>query len=484
MSLINEEILNPSTNVFRNGIVLPGEGYSPGWPLSTDGAGPAYSVSSEEDYDLFGQALKIIFTMQQYDEYEWDVHASTAATPTSTTSIGLDGIGVFMVMTDYTTDINFYSENTTAVREFYDFITGVTGSLVWTINASVVYNPYLNTNENTPLVSKEFYIPVVANDTMDNLVAKVLNEDTGLAAQINGYFLGNDIAPAIREIYYSADQNHPFVVSAESIPATSSADNKAHMKVTIRTMVERVLNQITCRTFNLKAFYVATRANTYYLNDMMYELRSFDDMYGRNKPGTPFTGKYVKRSYGFKFNLDYIKDYSEDENATIDLTPIPGTSSSNAIGLDIQGTMRTVNISGTRVDNSNYWMFHAPFEYIDDVSSSPTYGEVGQGGVIYMGTSNWGWSKFMKAVMGTFQFIDGPYRLIIMTIPSSLMQQYVPSRYCKYQYPDGTYIIQAGLEDMCYVLIERFTTRKNDEQFNAIDYELVLRRAVPLGSST
>jgi hypothetical protein len=251
-------------------------------------------------------------------------------------------------------------------------------------------------------------------------------------------------------------------------------------------MVEGIQNQVTCRTSNLKAFYLATRANTCYVNDMMYELRSFEDMYGRNKPGSSVvtSNQAVKRSYGFKFNLDYIREYTEDENASIDMTPIPGASSASSIGLDIQGTTRTVNISGTRVDNSNYWMFHAPFEYLDTTPTSPTEGEIIQGGVIYMGTSNWGWCKFMKAIMGTFQFIDGPYRLIIMSIPSSLMQQYVPDRFCKYQYPDGTYIVQAGTEDMCYVLIERFTTTKNDEMYNAIDYSLVLRRAMALGSST
>ena len=100
-----------------------------------------------------------------------------------------------------------------------------------------------------------------------------------------------------------------------------------------------------------------------------------------------------------------------------------------------------------------------------------------------MGTSNWGWLKFMKAIMGTFQFIDGPYRLIMMTIPSSLMQQYVPDRGCKYQYPDGTYIVQAGTEDMCYVMIESFQTTKNEEMFNAISYRLRLRRVLALGET-
>jgi len=85
--------------------------------------------------------------------------------------------------------------------------------------------------------------------------------------------------------------------------------------------------------------------------------------------------------------------------------------------------------------------------------------------------------------MGTFQFIDGPYRLIMMTIPSSLMQQYVPDRGCKYQYPDGTYIVQAGTEDMCYVMIESFQTTKNEEMFNAISYRLRLRRVLALGET-
>jgi hypothetical protein len=330
-------------------------------------------------------------------------------------------------------------------------------------------------------------------DSLEDIGNMVANGDGmgvySLQDQMNDYFLGttSEIDAAISSIYIDADAVTPFIVSTEVITSQQSADGKGHLKINIKTIVEGIQNQVTCRTSNLKAFYLATKANTYYVNDMMYELRSFTDMYGRNKPGsTPVYASdgAVKRSYGFKFNLDYIKEYQEDENSSIDITPIPGASSSASIGLDVMGTTRTVSITGVRVDNSNYWMFHAPFEYIDTTPSHVTYGQVMQGGVIYMGTSNWGWCKFMKAVMGTFQFIDGPYRLIIMTIPSSLMQQYVPDRACKYQYPDGTYIVQAGTEDMCYVLVERFTTTKNDEMFNAIDYSLVLRRVMALGSST
>jgi hypothetical protein len=484
-ALIDEESSSPGTNIFKNGIVNPiTDGYEPGWPLSTDGDGPVYLIETELATDLFGESVKIIFTMQQYDEYDWDVNASTVATDDSETSIGLNGLGVFLVITDYTTDVSFYRTNTTSVSALNgDFmVTGsTTGSLIWTVNSSVVYNPYLNKNENTPLTSKEFFVLVEDGDSLDDIAIKIgaPGSPYNLQNQLNDYFLGDDIDPAIKELYEDADSSTPFIVATEVI---YESDTKYHLKVNIKTTVEGIQNQVTCRTAGLYAFYLATRANTYYVNDMMYELRSFEDMYGRQKPGsTPVYG-YTKRSYGFKFNLDYIKEFTEDENASIDLTPIPGTSSANAIGLDVMGTTRTISISGIRVDNSNYWMFHAPFEYIDDAATGGT-GQVMQGGVIYLGTSNWGWCKFMKATMGTFQFIDGPYRLVIMTIPSSLMQQYVPDRHCKYQYPDGTYIIQAGTEDMCYVMIERFTTRKNDEMFNAIEYDLVLRRVVALGSS-
>jgi len=490
--LINEEILTPGCNVFKNGITGTAvSGYSPGWPTLVN------SVSVEPADDVFGESIKIIFTLDDWPyvnpggvstTYGWDVNVSMVAPTNSTSSTGLDGMGAFLVATDYTTDVSFYKQGSTAVQDADFMVTG-TGYLIWTVNSSIVYNPYLNKNENTPLTSKEFTIPIFAHNDLLAIADMVANGDGGtvgsLEDQINDYFLGTDIDPAIQQLYIDADPVRPFIVSTEVIAPGDSADGKGHLKVNIKTMVEGIQNQITCRTVNLKAFYLATRANTYYVNDMMYELRSFEDMYGRNKPGsTTLTEGYVKRSYGFKFNLDYIKEYTEDETSSIDVTTIPGMSSGNTIGLDTSGTQRTISITGVRVDNSNYWMFHAPFEYVDNEPTSLTRGDVLQGGVIYMGTSNWGWCKFMKAVMGTFQFIDGPYRLIIMSIPSSLMQQYVPDRYCKYQYPDGTYIVQAGTEDMCYVMIEKFTTTKDAEMFNAMSYVLLLRRVVALGSST
>jgi hypothetical protein len=45
-------------------------------------------------------------------------------------------------------------------------------------------------------------------------------------------------------------------------------------------------------------------------------------------------------------------------------------------------------------------------------------------------------------------------------------------------------MVQAGTEDMCYVMIERFSTTKDEEMYNAISYELALRRVAALGSST
>jgi hypothetical protein len=225
-----------------------------------------------------------------------------------------------------------------------------------------------------------------------------------------------------------------------------------------------------------------TKPNTYLVKENTYELRSYEDMYGRNKPGSSTVNStYVRRSYGFKFDLDYITNYVEQEKAGIDLTPIPGLSSAFTIGIDAQGTTRTITIDGTRVDNSNIWMFHCPYEYqLNQFEGDPA---VEEGGVIYTGTSNWGWTKFMKALLGTFQFIDGPYRLVIMTVPSSSMSQYVLDRNCKYQYVDGTYIIKAGYEDMCYVMVDQFQTTRTDTKYNAIDYQLILKRVTPLGSA-
>jgi len=490
---------HPEQNIYINGIT--GTGISPSnWPINIIGG-----VSATKTTDILGDALNITFTLTSSTSpattvsYIWDVHAVTVAPENATNEIGLDGMSAFMIITDYTTDISFFTENSTRVNPGVDVLTGTTGSLIWTINAAIVYSPYKSNTENVPQVSKQFYIPIYELDTLDTIKKRI---DSGnqpgesipcfsLGTQINNYFTGSDgeLNSYIVDLYTETDPKTPFTVITDITTGTSDTDGKRHLKVNIRTMVERVQNQVTCRTSNLNCFYLATNANCYFVADRTMELRSFEDMYGRNKPGSTLVTGYTKRSYGFRFNLDYIKSYVEEESSTLDVTPIPGTSSSNAIGLDIMGPTRVINISGIRVDNSNDWFFHAPYEFIDDKSSGGNIlppgqtGQIMQGGVIYAGTSNWGWCKFMKAVMGTFQFIDGPYRLIMMTVPSSLMQQYVPSRYCKYQYPDGTYIVQAGLEDMCYVMIERFNTTMTEEMFNAIQYELILKRVMALGSS-
>lgn len=497
ISNIEALLADPDVNVFKNGIT---DNAHKGWPKGANkpvatliGDNPVVGQAT----DILGPCLNIEFTLQPATDvsptdntnvttpYIWDIHCQTSAAPDGVSEIGLNGMGAFMVITDFTTDISFYNAVKTRTQDSWvDFpqaINGLnTGSLVWTINAAIVYNPYKSSSENTPQITQEFSIPVLPDQSLVDIENRINGVGgTGLQDQINDYFL-NNAPPGWTALYSSYDPTTPFTVTTEIV--TGTAYTKPHLQVNIRTMVEHVQHQISCRAVNLNAFYLATRANCYYVSNMLYELRSYEDMYGRNKPGSspiPSSG-YVKRSYGFRFNLDYITDYEEEEMATLDLTPIPGTSSSNTIGLDVIGTVRTVTISGVRVDNSNEWLFHAPFEYIDDPSGG---GVVTEAGIIYAGTSNWGWMKFLKATMGTFQFIDGPYRLIMMTIPSSLMQQYVPSRYCKYQYPDGTYIVQVGTEDMCYVMIERFTTKKNEQMFNAIEYTLVLRRVIPLGSS-
>ena len=176
-----------------------------------------------------------------------------------------------------------------------------------------------------------------------------------------------------------------------------------------------------------------------------------------------------------------VTSYTDTEASPIDMTAIPGLSTAYNIGLDTTGPGREIYIEGVRVDNMNQWMFNAPFEYMLNRFQGDT--ATGTGGVMYVGTSNWGWIKFLKATLGTFQFIDGPYRLIVMTIPSSAMQQYVLNRNCKYQYSDGTLIIQAGFEDMCYVILSNFQVIKTADMTNAITYQLRMNRVIPLGSS-
>lgn len=469
----------------KNNLYLNGTTRVASWP-----SGIVTSVETQKTTDMFGEALLINFTMgiNNPDGYLYDVHVQQE---------GLDGIGSFLIITDYTTDVSFYTKGQQIVDPFEIVDTTTTGSLIWTVNAAFVFEPYKSKNENVPQVKKEFWIPVLSGDKLFDVASpsgtikdKIENGVSGvcdsLQDQMRDYFTGptSTLPEEIKSMYQDASYSggYPFVVECTILNSDDASDRKDHLKVNIRTMMERVQNQISCKTTNLRSFYLKTKPNTYYVANQMMELRSFEDMYGRNKPGSSsFSGNYQKRSYGFRFNLDYITEYDEEEAATIDLTPIPGTSSGNAIGLDMVGTTRTINIAGVRVDNSNDWMFHAPFEYVDDSVTNGS--QIMQGGVIYVGTSNWGWSKFMKATMGTFQFIDGPYRLIMMTLPSSLMQQYVPDRYCKYQYPDGTYIVQAGTEDMCYVMIESFQTAKSEDMFNAISYRLRLRRAIPLGST-
>lgn len=469
--------------IFKNGITDTDDAnYELDWPTDLFSAG---EVITTPCVDIFGEALKIKFTMPENSGYLWDV---------GTQQTGLDGIGSFLIVTDYTTDVSFYDINSTEVDSGEIVDTLRTGSLIWTINAAFKFSPYKSNNEHVPQVSKEFVIIVRPGDvfydinhpelSLKNRIESGTNNGSygSLQNQINQYFTGatGEIPDIIAEIYQNAgdDTSTPFTVDCSILASGAAVDGKNHLKVNIKTLVEQIQNQISCKTTNLKSFYLKTKANTYYVANQMNELRSFEDMYGRNKPGSStVTGDYTKRSYGFRFNLDYIQDYTETEASTIDITPIPGMSSGNSIGLDIAGTTRAITIKGVRIDNSNDWMFHAPWDYLDKTTN-----QVVNAGIIYMGTSNWGWCKFMKAIMGTFQFIDGPYRLIMMTVPSSLMQQYVPERYCKFQYPDGTYIVQAGTEDMCYVMIEQFTTTKDEDKYNAIEYQLTLKRVIPLGS--
>lgn len=490
ISDIEIALRDPNLSVLKNG-----RPDGTGWPsdiIAPDGYGRP-DVTAEVIEDFYGRALAITFALIPYGGYPcWDVQS---------TKIGLDGIGSFMIQSDYTTGISFLNGDDQNVDDYEIIDPSKPAFLIWTVNASFNYDANRSLNENVPQGSKEFKIPIYVGDTLKSIRSVIENGTVdkvpsykGLQEQLHDFFMNPEtstLPPEIREIYADSAQNgQPFVVTTELVVEKEMYMGKAvdveKLNVNISTLAERVQNQISCRVENVRCFYLETKPNVYYVSHPVFELRSFEDMYGRNKPGSTNISKgdgSVKRSYGFKFNLDYITDYDEEEQSQIDMTPIPGTSSGNAIGLDMVGATRTITIKGIRVDNSNDWMFHAPFEFVDDPGTLSKKKSTVQGGIIYIGTSNWGWIKFMKAIMGTFQFIDGPYRLIVMTMPSSLMQQYFPDKGCKYQYSDGTYVVQVGTEDMCYVMIESFTHGKTDEMFNAISYSLKLRRVAQLGTT-
>jgi hypothetical protein len=452
------------------------------WPYFVD----QDNIETQMGHDILGDYLEVFIEMYPFQnpgdtdglDNLYDVYTSTIGDDGMP---GLEGINILMIVTDYTSDIYFKSGDDAVILSDDT----IYHQLQWRVNAALVNSSRI-LDESAPKSAQTFDVDVEEGDDLYAIKYKILNgyEITidgvpttigSLESRLNHFFTE---VSKLKDLYIRHDGRNPFTVTC-----TMNTDDKGinHLLVNIKSIVESVENQISSSITGIENMYVSTKPNCYFVKENTYELRSYEDMYGRNKPGsTTASGTYVKRSYGFKFNLDYITEYREEERSNIDTTTIPGLSSAYTIGLDTVGTLRTININGTRVDNSNVWMFHAPYAVQTTDSQGNTVME--EGGVIYTGTSNWGWMKFMKAIQGTFQFIDGPYRLIIMTVPSSSMQQYVLGKDSKYQYIDGTYIVKVGYEDMCYVMVDSFTTTKSEDMFNAINYSLILKRVTPLGS--
>ncbi len=399
-----------------------------GWPIFVNTA----KIGTYIGTDLLGEYLDVAIYMYPYrpendnDAFDdlYDIYTSNIGVNGNE---GLTGLNTLMIVSDYTTDISFRDEDTQAI------LSADEGWLQFRIDAAIVPSNRFY-NENVPQTSKVFKIPIETDYTLDDIKERIYNyevptSDTGtifvgLEGQINQFFLEDPVLSLIYTKHPIIDDTdtmydiNPFTVTCTYYNEPET--DKRHLKINIKGVNEGVEAQISAKTSGVSNMITTTKPNTYLVKENTYELRSFEDMYGRNKPGSSTVNStYVRRSYGFKFDLDYITDYQEIEKASVDVTAIPGLSSAFNIGIDAQGTTRTITITGTRVDNSNIWMFHCPYEYqLNQFEGDPA---VEEGGVIYTGTSNWGWTKFMKATLGTFQFIDGPYRLVIMTVPSSSM---------------------------------------------------------------
>lgn len=396
---------------------------------------------------------------------------------------GLEGFGSLMVSTDYSIYIKFDTLTKHSVSSSIDSTQTHVMALRFMVDSWIIGNDYGSQKEDIGKEPRYFVIPVETGDSLAVIRDKIQNggvtslgmEFDSLETQINDYF--NTVAEAI-----NSTERDTFRVLADIETGLSPeygytmADIKNRelfgdmLRVRISTTNEEIQHEISCYSYLCNDFIIRTICNQYFINENLYELRSFYDMYGIDRPqGTVSSAEYKPLAYGFKFNLDIITEYTETESSSIDVTPIPGQSSAKAIGIDVVGATRDLTISGIRVDNSNIWTFHVPWQ------------EEGENrGIIYTGTSNWGWVKFMKAIVGTFQMMSGPYRLIMMTVPSSSQMQYYPTRDGCYQYSDGTYVVLAGWEDMCYVMIESFMYSRHEDMFNAIQYTLKLKRVAPL----
>ena len=372
----------------------------------------------------------------------------------------LTGFGSLMITSDYSVYLSIPGHiDSTLPEGSEDFM-----SLNFMIDSWLV-GDYSQNNEDLGAQAVYFKIPIYTGDVLADISERInIGQDDPdkypstclpLVDQINNYFDRVSNSTGL------------FDLGSFNVVTTTT---ESLLEINITTISEKIQHQVSCFSHGVPETTISVICNSYFVEDNVYELRSYYDMYGIDKPagGTASTN-YKPLAFGFKFNLDYITEYSESETTSIDVTPIPGQSSAKAIGIDATGCIRDITLSGIRVDNSNIWMFHVPWQ------------ENGLNkGIIYTGTSNWGWVKFMKATLGTFQMTSGPYRLVMMTVPSSAQMQYYPTRDGKYQYSDGTYVLLAGWEDMCYVMIENFTYSRSEDMVNAIQYNLKMKRVAPL----
>lgn len=467
---------------------FPGPDYTSGWPkyVNTTTLQDIPLLYTDpilyEETDLLGSKLSIeMYTYPARFTYYSDnkyYHYWSEVSVNLSNDKGLEGYGTLMVTSDYTTYVRFNTLHQEQITTEYDATTDHYMSLNFLINSWFVGDNSLSTKEDLGKQAPYFRIPIYTGDTLYDIKNRIEYGDDGtlpdkpvvcdsLYEQINAYFNKVGVATGLMS------QNSFHVVVNITPPETGVSDYYI-LSVRVFATNENVQQQISCYAYQTTDLYVSVKCNQYFINDNIFELRSYYDMYGIDKPkGNTASTEYKPLAYGFTFPLDIITDYNETESSQLDVTPIPGQSSAKAIGIDAVGALRDITINGIRVDNSNIWTFHVPWQ------------EEGENrGIIYTGTSNWGWCKFLKAILGCFQMTSGPYRLVMMTVPSSSQMQYFPTRDGSYQYSDGTYVILAGWEDMCYVMVENFTYSRSEDMFNAIQYSLKLKRVTPLLSSS
>lgn len=482
---IGNIILNADTQIFTYSEVLPP--YSPapdpqwwvkGWPTYyNEATNQTVDVlyqppTVEMGNDLYGDKLTVTFYTNRvrflkYTDMKLS-YVDAEVDVTMQSDEDLEGFGSLMITSDYTVYIT-----SPILTSTYDPTEDDYNSLNFMVN-SWLTGIDSNIKEDLGMQAPYFRIPVYPGEGLLSFQERIDGGDEGYDPETG---VGNPLKPIACDSL--SDQINTFFNRVADTTGLLQRDSftvittntELVLSINISTISDQIQHQVSCYTYGAPQIKIQVLCNSYFVNDNVFELRSYYDMYGIDKPiGTQTPDQsYKPLAYGFKFNLDFITEYSEQESSSIDVTPIPGQSSAKAIGIDSVGCVRDINISGIRVDNSNIWMFHVPWQ------------ESGKNhGIIYTGTSNWGWVKFMKGILGTFQMTSGPYRLIMMTIPSSSQMQYYPTRQGVYQYSDGTIVLLAGWEDMCYVMVENFTYSRSEEMFNAIQYSIKLKRVAPL----